>query len=112
MSIVIYSLVGFAFLVIAGQFIVSGSKGIAISLGMDEFIIGATVVAIGISTPELSTVLFAKLRGHDELGLGTILGSNIFNGLFIVGIASIIHPIPINWSDVIFVLFTGIVLVA
>jgi cation:H+ antiporter len=69
---------GFALLIIAGNLVVTGAKGIAVSFGIDEFIIGATIVAIGTSMPELATTLVAKLRHHDEVGLGTVLGSNIF----------------------------------
>ena len=86
---------GMALLVLAGHLIVTGAKGIALSLGMDYFMVGVIVVAIGTSTPELATAVIAKLRGHDEVGLGTILGSNIFNGLFIVPIAAILNPIAI-----------------
>lgn len=86
---------GLALLVLAGNLIVASAKGIALSFGMDYFLIGVTVVAIGTSTPELATTVIAKLRGHDEVGLGTILGSNIFNGLFIVPVAAIINPITV-----------------
>jgi cation:H+ antiporter len=86
---------GLALLVLAGNLIVASAKGIALSLGMDYFIVGVTVVAIGTSTPELATTVIAKLRGHDEVGLGTILGSNIFNGLLIVPVAAIINPIAV-----------------
>lgn len=91
---------GLALLVFAGDAIVTGAKGIALSFGMDYFTIGVTVVAIGTSAPELATTVIAKLRGHDEVGLGTILGSNIFNGLFIVPVAAIIHPIAVPWQEV------------
>ena len=80
---------GLGLLVAAGNLIVAAAKGIASSFGIDDFIIGATLVAVGTSMPELATTVVAKLRGHDEIGLGTILGSNIFNGIFIV-------PIPTN----------------
>lgn len=86
---------GLILLVLAGEFIVAGAKGIALSFGVDYFVIGVTVVAIGTSAPELATTVIAKLRGHDEVGLGTILGSNIFNGLFIIPIAAIINPITV-----------------
>ena len=62
--------------------------------------------------PELATAVIAKLRGHDEVGLGTILGSNIFNGLFIVAIAATIHPIDIDWRAVFAALVFGVVAVA
>jgi cation:H+ antiporter len=107
----ILSIVGLAFLVAAGSLIVAGAKGIAISFGIDEFIIGATVVAVGTSMPELATTVIAKLRGHDEVGLGTILGSNIFNGLLIVSVAAIINPIHVNWREVVVTLACGLLAV-
>lgn len=91
---------GLMFLAASGKLIVLGAKGIALAHGIDAFVIGATLVAIGTSAPELATVLIAKLRGHDEVGLGTLLGSNIFNGLFIVAVAAILHPIAINTTEV------------
>lgn len=93
---VLAAVVGLAFLVGSGHFIVTGARGIAVAFGIPEFIIGASVVAVGTSMPELATSIIAKIRGHDEIGLGTILGSNIFNGLFIVGIAAVIFPIRVE----------------
>jgi cation:H+ antiporter len=104
--------VGLAFLVAAGNLVVAGARGIAISWGIDEFVIGATIVAVGTSAPELATAVIAKLRGHDEVGLGTILGSNIFNGLFIIATAAIIHPIALSWREVAVALVFGLVTVA
>lgn len=99
--------VGLLFLVAAGSLIVTGAKGIAFSFGLDEFIIGATIVALGTSTPELATTVIAKVRGHDEVSLGTILGSNIFNGTFIIGVAATIHPIRVALDDVALTLVFG-----
>ncbi len=90
--------IGLILLIAAGRLIVSGATGIASAYGFSDFVIGATVVAIGTSVPELATTLISRMRGHDEVGLGTILGSNIFNGLFVVGIASTITPIRISLS--------------
>lgn len=104
-----YCIVGLLFLVGAGRFIVSGARGIALHFGVGEFVIGATVVAVGTSVPELATAIIAKLRGHDEVGLGTILGSNIFNGLFIIALAATIHPIRVGWREVFVALIFGIV---
>ncbi len=100
---------GLALLVAAGNFIVAGAKGIAVAFGVGEFLIGATVVAIGTSAPELATTVISKIRGHDEVGLGTILGSNIFNGLFVVAIAAVIHPIVVPWREVATALAFGLV---
>jgi cation:H+ antiporter len=102
---------GLGFLIAAGNLIVAGAKGIAASFGISDFIIGATVVSIGTSMPELATTLIAKLRGHDEIGLGTILGSNIFNGVFIVAVAAIICPIVVAWNDILVALLSGLLAV-
>ena len=90
----LYAAVGLVCLVLAGKLFVTGASGIALALGVHAYVIGATVVAIGTSLPELVTTLLARWRGHDDVGLGTLLGSNLFNGLAIVGVAAAIHPIP------------------
>lgn len=105
------SLAGFLCLIAAGRLIVIGAKGIALSFGIDEFIIGATIVAVGTSIPELATSIISKIRGHDEVGLGTILGSNIFNGLFIIAVAAMIYPIKLSLHKVLPVLAFGLVTV-
>lgn len=102
---------GLAFLVAAGNLIVLGAREIAVSFGISEFIIGATIVAVGTSVPELATTIVAKLRGHDEVGLGTVLGSNIFNGIFIVAVAALIHPIVVPLQDVAATLVFGVLAV-
>jgi cation:H+ antiporter len=83
-SAILLAVAGLICLVSAGKLIISGATGMALAFGMDTFLIGATVVALGTSMPELASSLIAKFRGHDEVGLGTILGSNIFNGLLII----------------------------
>lgn len=83
-----------------GRLIVIGAEGVAQAFGIAEFVIGATVVALGTSVPELATVLISQLRGHREVGLGVILGSNIFNGLFVIALAAIIQPIQLSGSVV------------
>lgn len=109
---IVSCIVGLAFLGFAGHLIVTGARGIALSFGVDEFVIGATIVAVGTSVPELATAVVAKLRGHDEVGLGTLLGSNIFNGLFIIAVAAIIFPISADWREVAVVLVFGVLAVA
>lgn len=106
-SALLFSVSGVALLVTAGRLIVVGAKGIAAAYGIDPFIIGATVVAIATGTPELATTLIAVIRHHEQLGLGNILGSNIFNGLLIVALAAIISPIIIVWNEVAIGLFFG-----
>jgi cation:H+ antiporter len=111
-SAILLALVGLALLISAGQLVVAGAKGIARSYGVAEFIIGATVVAVGTSMPELATTIISKLRGHEEIGLGTILGSNIFNGLLIVATASILCPITVDRREVAVALVFGLLAVA
>lgn len=104
-------IVGLALLVLAGHLIVNGATGIGQLLRMDPFLIGATMVAFGTSAPELATAVVAKLRGHDEVGIGTILGSNIFNCLFIVGTTAAIRPFQQEIRLVLSSLVIGIVAV-
>lgn len=102
---------GMATLLASGQLVVSGAEGIARDFGVDDFIIGATVVALGTSVPELATALIAAKRGHDEVGVGTVLGSNLFNGLFILPLVALIHPFPMGLSAAALSLSTGFLLV-
>jgi cation:H+ antiporter len=79
---------------------------------MDTFVIGATLVAIGTTIPELATVVISRLKGHDEVGLGTVIGSNIFNTLFVVPVAGSIHPINVEIREIsVGVIFGVVVLV-
>jgi cation:H+ antiporter len=105
-------LAGLAALVAAGHFVVTGAQGIARSFGMDMFVIGATVVAVGTSVPELATAIVSQLRRHSEVGLGTVVGSNIFNGLFIIGVAATITPIRVDWDAASVALLFGVVTMA
>jgi cation:H+ antiporter len=109
---IVQCVVGLGLLIAAGRFIVIGAKGIASQFGVGEFVIGAVVVAVGTSVPELATTVIAKLRGHDEVGLGTILGSNIFNGMFIVAVAAMIHPIQVDAHAVATALVFGLITTA
>lgn len=102
---------GLALLVAAGGLIVAAATGIAARLGLDSFVVGATLVALGTSTPELATVLVSRLRGHDEVGLDTVLGSNIFNLLFIVPVAALMQPIRLDWPEVVSALLFGLLAV-
>ncbi|HSW64789.1 MAG TPA: calcium/sodium antiporter [Dissulfurispiraceae bacterium] len=106
---VLSCIVGLGCLIAAGTLIVAGARGIAMAFGIEAFVIGATIVAVGTSVPELATTVIAKLRGHDEVGLGTILGSNIFNGVFIVAVAAILSPITVSWREVAVTLVFGLV---
>jgi cation:H+ antiporter len=105
-------LAGLAFLIVAGRLIVYGARGVGDELGLDAFVVGATFVAVGTSTPELATTLVARVRGHSEIGLGTIVGSNIYNGGFVIALAAVIHPIGVNFREVGAAIGFGLALVA
>ncbi len=106
------ALAGLALLVVAGRLVVVGANGIAARTGAHLFVIGATLVALGTSVPELAIAVVSQLRRRHDVGLATILGSNVFNGLFIVAVAALISPIRVVWSEVLLPLAFGIVAVA
>lgn len=93
-------LVGLLVLFASGNIIVSAALEIAAAWNIDGFLFGATAIAVGTSVPELATAVISRARGHDEVGLGTLLGSNLFNGLFIVGTTALIHPIELQVGEV------------
>ena len=93
-------IVGLAMIVAGGQLVVSSAKKIAAYCGMSETLIGLTIVAIGTSLPELVTSVVAAKKQETGLAVGNVVGSNIFNMLFILGISSTIHPIAVNLASV------------
>jgi len=99
-SVVPTAVLGIAALLVAGNLIVGAAKDIGGLLGLDTFTIGATVVAAGTSAPELATAIVARRRGHVDVGVGTVLGSNVFNNLWIVGLAGVITPIELPAVEV------------
>ena len=98
-------------LIAAGRAIVWGASGISAALGWDGFVVGAVLVALGTSAPELATVFISRLRGHDEVAVGTLLGSNIFNTLLILGIAALIRPIAADQVETDIGIMAGVLLV-
>ena len=93
---VFWILVGLVFLVASSRILVWGAVEIATALGVGELVIGLTVVALGTSLPELASTLAASRKGEDDLAVGNIVGSNLFNTLAVVGLAGSIHPLPIE----------------
>ena len=89
-------LVGLAIVVAGGQAVVYASKEIARSLGMTETLIGLTIVAAGTSLPELVTSIVAAKKGETGMAVGNVVGSNIFNMMFILGVSSLISPVSVN----------------
>jgi cation:H+ antiporter len=94
----IMMILGLTGLVIGGKWIVDGAVAFATSLGVSEALIGLTIVAIGTSLPELATSAVAAYRKNVDIAVGNIVGSNIFNVFWILGLSSIIAPLPFNPS--------------
>ena len=92
----IYLLIGVIGLFIGGKLIVSSASSIAAALGMSQTAIGLTVVALGTSLPEIVTSIIAARKISGEMAVGNVLGSNIFNGLFILGISASIMPVSVG----------------
>lgn len=105
---IIFILVGLAGIVIGGDLVVDSASAIAIAFGMSETLVGLTIVAIGTSLPELVTSLTALRKGENQMVIGNVIGSNIFNILFVLGASSAISAIPLSSSmliDVILMIF-------
>ncbi len=90
---------GLAALVFGGDRFVDGASGIAAGLGVSDAVIGLTIVAAGTSLPELAASLAAALKGKPGLAIGNVIGSNIFNIFLILGVSSIIRPLPFGNVD-------------
>ncbi len=98
---VILIIVGLAMIIFGGDLVVDNARDIAMRLGWSETFIGLTIVAIGTSLPELVTSIVAARKGESGLALGNVIGSNIFNILFILGLSSSITAIPVDMSAII-----------
>ena len=81
-------------LILGSRWIVSGAAGLAEKLGVSQSLIGLTIVAVGTSLPELATSAMAAYKKNPDIAVGNVVGSNIFNVFFILGVSSIIRPIP------------------
>lgn len=86
---------GLVLLVVSSRMLVWGAVSIAHDLGVSDLVIGLTIVAIGTSLPELASSIVAARKGEDDLALGNIIGSNLFNTLGVVGLAGSIQPMSI-----------------
>ena len=93
---IIALLIGGIGIVIGGKIVVDSASSIATAWGMSDKLVGLTIVAMGTSLPELVTSAMAALKGEEDMALGNILGSNIFNILLIIGLSSAISPIAVS----------------
>ncbi|MCI8603969.1 MAG: calcium/sodium antiporter [Ruminiclostridium sp.] len=98
-KMLLFVLLGLAMIVLGSDFTVSGATRIAEVIGIDDRIIGLTVVAFGTSLPELVTCIQAARKNKADIAIGNIIGSNIFNILFVVGISALVSPSPIGFAD-------------
>ena len=100
-----FIVLGLLGVILGGNWVVSSSSFIAKQLGMSDALVGLTIVAIGTSLPELVTSFVAAKKGENEIALGNVLGSNIFNILFVLGLSSTISPLQIKENIVVDVVF-------
>ena len=90
-GLIIRGLVG---LVVGGELIVESAVDLATRIGVSESIIGLTVVALGTSLPELATSVIAATKHNSDIAMGNVIGSNIFNVFFVLGVSALVHPLP------------------
>ncbi len=86
-------ILGLAGLIFGGDFFVDGASGIASNLGVSDAVIGLTIVAAGTSAPELATSIMAAVKGRPGMAVGNVIGSNIFNVFFVLGVSGTIKPL-------------------
>ena len=98
-KMLLFVVLGLVMIVLGSDFTVSGATRIAEIIGIDDRIIGLTVVAFGTSLPELVTCIQAARKNKVDIAIGNIIGSNIFNILFVVGISALVSPSPIAFAN-------------
>jgi cation:H+ antiporter len=91
---------GFAMIALGGHFMVEGARALAEIMGISQWIIGVTIVAAGTSLPELVTCLVAALKGKNEMLLGNLIGSDIFNFAGVLGLTCLLNPITVSQSAI------------
>jgi cation:H+ antiporter len=104
---VLYILLGVAGLYLGGGWVVDGAVGIARALSVDDALIGLTIVAVGTSTPEIVASAVAAYRGQTDIAVGNVVGSNIFNILWVLGLTSSLVELPfevVNNTDLVMVI--------
>ncbi len=110
---ILTAIFGAVVIVLGSKFTVKGATEIARMAGITERVIGLTIVAFGTSLPELVTSIIASKKGSTDIAIGNIVGSNIFNILFVVGTSALITPVPFESKfifDAIFASFAGVVM--
>jgi len=95
---IIFGVLGLALIIVGAQLAVNSAESLALTLGITERVIGITVIAVGTSLPELVIFLISSKKGENDMAIGVIIGSNIFNILFVLGISGIVMPLAIDNS--------------
>jgi len=95
-TIILLLIAGLVLLVVGGELLVRGASSVAAVFGISPLVIGLTVVAFGTSSPELAVSIQAGLSGNSDIAVGNVVGSNIFNVLFILGICALILPLLVS----------------
>lgn len=95
----LYILGGMAAIIFGGDLVVDSASDIAASFGLSQTLIGLTIVSVGTSLPELVTSFVAARKGENEMALGNVIGSNLFNILLVLGISSFIFPIGVGMNS-------------
>ena len=98
---IIFIIIGIAGIALGGDWVVDGATVIATKVGMSETLVGLTIVSIGTSLPELVTSIVAARKKQVGMALGNAIGSNIFNILFVLGVAGVISPMTMIMENVI-----------
>ncbi|WP_282192456.1 calcium/sodium antiporter [Romboutsia ilealis] len=93
---ILISVIGIAAIIFGGNLVVDSASNIASSFGVNDQLIGLTIVSIGTSLPEFVTSIIAATKGESDLALGNVLGSNIFNILFVIGASALISPMTVD----------------
>jgi len=109
-----YLISGILLLYFGGGWVVTGATSIARFAGLDERVIGLTIVALGTSLPELVTSVMATLKGNDDISIGNVVGSNIFNIFFVLSSSALIRPIAVESivsRDILVLIFASILLI-
>ena len=102
---ILLSIIGIIGIILGGDMVVNSATNIATSFGMSANLVGLTIVAIGTSLPEFVTSVIAVRKGETEIAIGNVIGSNIFNILLVLGLASTISPINISMFALIDIVF-------
>lgn len=110
---IVLAVVGLAGIIFGGDLVVDNAAAIAKTAGMSETLVGLTIVAVGTSLPELVTSVVASVKKENDIAIGNVIGSNIFNIIFILGLSSTISNLTIDWSaltDLLVMLGSGVII--